>query len=109
MDCSDDDSIDLTGGTTIKSHLLTVYILDKDTHRFMPICHIAQTGPDSISTSVIHTLLMSVRSEFGKYLRPKTIQIASKDFQACVNLIIAAQKVFQDPKIPVVRPNVSAC
>ena len=70
MDSSLQNSIDLTDDTAVQSHLLTVYILDKDTHRFMPICHIAQTGPDSISTGVLHTCLMSVRSEFGKYLRP---------------------------------------
>lgn len=55
------------------SHLVTIYIHDKETDRFMPICHIAQSGAASGTLSVLETCLTSVKKEFGKLLKPKSI------------------------------------
>ena len=80
------------------SYLITIYVHDKETERFMPICHIAQSGVASVSLPVLETCLSSIKKEFGKFLRPTNIQVASCDLQTANNLVIAARKVLQPPR-----------
>ena len=54
-----DDEIDIDNEVevNIPSYLLTVYLLDKDIDRFLPVCHVAQSGVASSSLPMIETCL----------------------------------------------------
>ena len=79
----------------VPSYLITIYVHDKDTERFMPICHVAQSGAASGSLPVIEACLASIKKEFCKFLRPANIQISTTDMMMANNFAMAANKIFQ--------------
>lgn len=75
----------------------------------MPICHIVQSGEAALELSVGEVCLNSIKKEFGKFLRPKSIQVASCDIAGANNLAMAARKVFKAQHVSVSQLSFMVC
>lgn len=95
--------------SSVPQFLIIVNVHDKETERFMPICHIAQCGANSQSLAVLETCLNSVKKEFGKFLRPNNIQVASSDLDTANNLAQAARKTFKADHLSVSQASFMIC